>query len=453
MRKVVLVPTALLAAAVIGFFIWNFLLLSSHLAGSAGETRMATLLEQVENSQQQIIAQQQQIQQLMERDANRQAAPCVQHQSEGTKADRRDDPPVPTLEDNNNTPAVVGKQTVHSAGEPIAVLVIACNRPDMVRCVDRLLKFRPSERFPIIISQDCGDASTAATIREHYGNQVIHVMQPELEEIPEAKHQPQFKGYYKISRHYKWALTQVFDVLFFNSVIIVEDDLEISEDFFDYFAAGRQLMEQDETLWCVSAWNDNGKSEFVSSAKKLYRTDFFPGLGWMLTRGVWSELSSKWPKAFWDDWMREPAQRANRACIRPDISRVSNFGERGVSAGQFFYDHIAKIKRPTETVPFLSMDLSYLLKDKYDPAYRAAVKAARTVRFEELLNSVPPGTGNLRVEYTSNQDFERKSSELGLMSDLKAGVPRTGYMGIVEFMYKGNRVYLSPPSDWSGYHS
>lgn len=34
---------------------------------------------------------------------------------------------------------------------------------------------------------------------------------------------------------------------------------------------------------------------------------------------------------YWDDWMREPAQRKNRACIRPEISRTSTFGKEGVS--------------------------------------------------------------------------------------------------------------------------
>ena len=41
--------------------------------------------------------------------------------------------------------------------------------------------------------------------------------------------------------------------------------------FFNYFLA-------------VSAWNDNGQSKFVSDEKYLYRSDFFPGLGWMMPR-------------------------------------------------------------------------------------------------------------------------------------------------------------------------
>ena len=52
---------------------------------------------------------------------------------------------------------------------------------------------------------------------------------PDLSEPPTAKpRQKTIAGYKKISRHYKWALSQVFDVLNYESVIIVEDDLDIS---------------------------------------------------------------------------------------------------------------------------------------------------------------------------------------------------------------------------------
>jgi len=36
---------------------------------------------------------------------------------------------------------------------------------------------------------------------------------------------------------------------------------------------------------------------------------------------------------FWDDWMRRPEQRRDRACIRPEVSRtsISPEGKKGVS--------------------------------------------------------------------------------------------------------------------------
>ena len=74
--------------------------------------------------------------------------------------------------------------------------------------------------------------------------------------------------------------------------------MEIAPDFFDYFEAAAKLLDNDKTIMAVSSWNDNGQKQFVYDPKALYRSDFFPGLGWMLTKPTWIELSPKWPKAY-----------------------------------------------------------------------------------------------------------------------------------------------------------
>lgn len=78
------------------------------------------------------------------------------------------------------------------------------------------------------------------------------------------------------------------------------DDLDVSPDIFEYFLGTLPLLQADPTLWCVSAWNDNGKINLIDKTAHdiLYRTDFFPGLGWMLTKSLWSELSVKWPARY-----------------------------------------------------------------------------------------------------------------------------------------------------------
>lgn len=75
------------------------------------------------------------------------------------------------------------------------------------------------------------------------------------------------RGYFKISRHYKWALDQVFLANSFDAVIINEDDLNIAVDFFDFFAAMYNVLAADPTLFCVSAWNDNGKSSVIDKSR------------------------------------------------------------------------------------------------------------------------------------------------------------------------------------------
>ena len=73
----------------------------------------------------------------------------------------------------------------------------------------------------------------------------------------------------------------------------MEDDLEFSPDFLEYFEATLTLLRSDPSLWCVSAWNDNGKRGLIDETKPelLYRTDFFGGLGWMITKELWANVS------------------------------------------------------------------------------------------------------------------------------------------------------------------
>jgi len=44
----------------------------------------------------------------------------------------------------------------------------------------------------------------------------------------------------------------------------IADDLDIAPDFFEYFSATHSILISDPTLWCVSAWNDNGKDSLVA---------------------------------------------------------------------------------------------------------------------------------------------------------------------------------------------
>ena len=58
-------------------------------------------------------------------------------------------------------------------------------------------------------------------------------------------------------QHYKASLTTTFnlypDAKF---MIILEEDLDVSTDIFWYFHQLLPLLEEDESLYCVSAWND-----------------------------------------------------------------------------------------------------------------------------------------------------------------------------------------------------
>ncbi|XP_075587584.1 alpha-1,3-mannosyl-glycoprotein 2-beta-N-acetylglucosaminyltransferase [Dermatophagoides farinae] len=371
----------------------------------------------------------------------------------------------------------------------ICVLLFACNRITIKRNLEQLFKYRnDSEIFPIVVSQDCNHEPTREII-ESYGDRLTFIQQPDQSDIIlKGKNQKKFKGYYKISRHYGWALNYTFNTLNYDTVLIVEDDLDIAPDFFEYFLALYPILRSDPSLYCISAWNDNGKSSLIEEdSTKLFRSDFFPGLGWMLTKNLWLEFQHKWPKAFWDDWIREPEQRRNRACIRPEISRTRTFGKKGVSNGLFFEKHLKFIQLNEEFVPFTKMNLSYLLKENYDVEFLKQVYNSRLISLydikslpilydNDLIQKQRPSinghdnsnvNGNngtattrspiaskysVRIQYETRDQFKKAAKMFGLMDDFKSGVPRTGYQGTVGFIYRGYRVYLAPSPIWNGYN-
>jgi len=360
----------------------------------------------------------------------------------------------PLISPDDDGDIVINHNDIKTPEKPvIPVLVFSCNRVTVNRALDLLLTYRPSKaQFPIIVTQDCGHKETREVI-EGYGDQVIYIQQPDQTDPVIPPKEKKFKGYFKIARHYGWALNQTFTEMGYDQVVIVEDDLEISPDFFEYFTATLPVLKADKTLWCVSAWNDNGKTGLINETtpELLYRTDFFPGLGWMMTKDLWKEIMVKWPKSYWDDWMREPQHRKGRSCIRPEVSRTKTFGKIGVSNGLFFEKHLKYIVLNKQFVPFTVMDLNFLKKDNYDESFVKMVYATPVVSVQDLKSGKLGNNKAVRLTYHTREAYKRTAKALGIMDDFKSGVPRMAYRGIVSFMHQGVRVYLAPNVNWTGY--
>jgi alpha-1,3-mannosyl-glycoprotein beta-1,2-N-acetylglucosaminyltransferase len=198
------------------------------------------------------------------------------------------------------------------------LLIISSNRPEYLkRTLSYVVQYHAPHKLPIVISEDGSSEAVAAVVRDAKAQFEVKSPGVSFEHIHHPFKQHFENGYFKLADHFRWALEKVFDERPRSQrVIVLEEDLQIAPDFFEFFAATQSFLDTDDSLLAVSAWNDNGGQKSVRDNKQLYRSDFFPGLGWMLRRSVWDELHSKWPKAYWDDWLREPAQRKGRHILR-----------------------------------------------------------------------------------------------------------------------------------------
>lgn len=343
----------------------------------------------------------------------------------------------------------------------VLLVIASSDRPEYLKkSLYYISKYHPKNSFPIMISEDGESSAVEKVVKESFDEMrsggvavpLVHVHHPEYMTRAE-------NGYFKLSRHFKWALNELFTHPLATGItcprraLILEEDLQIAPDFFEFFKAVTPMVDSDKTVLAASAWNDNGVKGYVRDAEALYRSDFFPGLGWMLPRRIWNELSPIWPNAYWDDWLREPLRRKGRHIIRPEICRTYHFGSRGVSNNQYskFLDDI---QLNEIFVPFSSLDLKYLENKRWEKEYVARVLDSPKVEASVVdhlaasgvLKTTDPNINEMTIYYKDLNDFARLARLFGVMDNVKAKVPRTAYHGIVSFWLKDTtrKVHLAP---------
>lgn len=249
-----------------------------------------------------------------------------------------------------------------------------------------------------------------------------------------------------IAEHFRFALQTSFVEKDFEFAIFVENDLELAPDFLHLFRSTSQLLLQDESLFCVSAWHDNGFKDRVTDERRLFRTDYFPGLGWMIQRKTWLSISSKWPRfpsTGWDHWLRHGSGLRPRECIVPEVPRTLHFGDSGANVKKG--NAIAKLLERmavSSLLPGNLGDLSYLRKQNYEAALESTLKDAIFVdspgSFFKLVKGNAGSSGLcFKLAYT-REDFKDTASKLGIYS----GQPRASRRGVILTKIEGVNLAL-----------
>ncbi|XP_050402882.1 protein O-linked-mannose beta-1,2-N-acetylglucosaminyltransferase 1 [Patella vulgata] len=189
----------------------------------------------------------------------------------------------------------------------------------------------------------------------------------------------------RISQHYKASLTATFNYYPKSDfAIVIEEDLDVSPDFLNYFSQTKHLLEEDSSLYCISAWNDQGYEHSCKNESLLYRVETMPGLGWLLRKKLYKEeLEPHWPTPDkqwdWDMWMRNNAVRKDRECIIPDVSRTYHFGAKGLNMNPYFQEVYFK-KHSLVTKPNVKLkDLERMKQKEYESVIVELIKSGEVL--------------------------------------------------------------------------
>lgn len=216
------------------------------------------------------------------------------------------------------------------------VVVICNNRPDLLKTtLESLLSANGVQPDDVYVSQNgaSGPVFKVANdtgIRNHWVN---------MGDRRDSKAQ-------RLARHFNWTFANLFEQTSCPGVIVIEDDLKLSPDFMDYFKMVIPIVNADPTLLTASLWNDLGLEDNTHDMRNLKRVNFFPGLGWYLSRDTWYELlGPEWPSHDWDWYVRDVAARKKLDTIIPEISRDYHVAKTGTyMTSSFFKQYFQNIR-------------------------------------------------------------------------------------------------------------
>eukprot|EP00873_Tetraselmis_striata_P019772 jgi/Tetstr1/440036/TSEL_028395.t1 len=266
-----------------------------------------------------------------------------------------------------------------------AILLLAYKRPAMLQAtLESLSRLEGLQDFDVYLSQDgSADPKVGQLLKAavKHGSGVLAPPRSRRAEawthVRELQKDRRYDHSY-LTLHYGWALGRVFEAWRgHDAVVVVEDDMTFSPDFLLYFQATAALLGEDDSIWCISSWNDNGHQQLASNAHRLSRTSFFPGLGWLMPRKMWEEVGPKWPDDNWDFWLRREDVARGRDCIVPEVSRNFNRGDVGSNMGKDLYSKTLAKYAWSNGVPTRDFgDLSYLLREPYEARLRSLAQTA-----------------------------------------------------------------------------
>jgi len=357
------------------------------------------------------------------------------------------DHPAPIDELSSQNSPVLNNQV-----SDVPVAIIASNRPQyLYRMLRSLLSANGANPSMITVFID-GFYAEPLAVAKLFGLRGI-------------QHTPIGVRNARISQHYKAALTATFNIHpQAKYVIVLEEDLDVSPDFFSYFSQTLRLLEEDTSLYCVSAWNDQGYEHTSGDPSQLYRVETMPGLGWILKRSLYKEeLEPKWPTPDkmwdWDMWMRLDEIRKGRECIVPDVSRSYHFGSSGLNMNSYFQDVYFK-KHAFNTDNDVELkDIDSLKRPAYEEQVHSMIRSSHVLdpmispclhNFSVPLNNRhnQPNVLYIKMENAKDTETWLQVAKCFHIWDLDA---RGYHRGMWRMIYKGNPLFIVgvPFSDYT----
>ena len=341
-------------------------------------------------------------------------------------------------------------------GGKFPVLVLACDRANLLyRSLLSLLgnKGMDPSRVVVVIDGKHEETERVAkhlNVRYHVHERTVAETNKEDKLMRLGANRRENRVALRIASGYFYAIQYALETAFPDSpgVVVVEDDMLYSPDFYEYFHAAALAVDIDETIWLASAWNDNGFRNQVRDLNGLRRTNYFPGLGWLLPRKVWTmELKAYWPVKHWDHWLRSPERHKGRDVLHPEVPRDYHAGVKGSFMDSKTHKAYFKYISMADDVDFswFAEEGIDAMKKAINPGFalkwEEEIKYAKTLKSLSELDEIKDVTAKIfyKSRVNPNKDFHPIAAKFGIWHEPQ----RCGNNGVLAVYWKRHcKIFL-----------
>jgi len=173
------------------------------------------------------------------------------------------------------------------SNQSTAALLIGFKRIDFLQ--NRLSELSKNSSIPILVSIDGSDKVTENLIAISINDFILRHTEMHIR----FKVQEKNLG---LAQHVTHAISEVLKE--YDKVIVIEDDIVLSETFIDNMLGGLHLMKTKENIGVVGAFSVF-TGQYIKIVKSKWRISaYFPAWGWGITREKWNDYQLEIPSNY-----------------------------------------------------------------------------------------------------------------------------------------------------------
>ncbi|XP_050721763.1 protein O-linked-mannose beta-1,2-N-acetylglucosaminyltransferase 1-like isoform X2 [Eriocheir sinensis] len=240
------------------------------------------------------------------------------------------------------------------------------------------------------------------------------------------------------------------------AAIMLDEDIEVSPDFFSFFSQTLWLLHADPSLYCINAYSHLPTLARGRGSQFVRRGAVQPAWGYAVTLSFVREALASWPPTIehedvltYDYWLYDKLRRG-REGVFPEVSRARHYGV-GTNTVPFMHEYEAW-HRPllrSAHVPLLNAPLMFYAR--HENTFLRGLQAAQAIKAEALCGEDFPllagaSSRPLVVYYVQEEDEDVTSwFELALCSGLHMGSEQGHHNG-AHLAFYSRHPCPQPPS-------